>query len=354
VTPSRIWPLLAGKYAPEDVLSRWRDRLGDEFPRARPLMTETGHASLTWACGREREGCSRLVHRYDDHVAAACGATFDRCARVVLDARDMAIWRLDERLVVSALRRALRIDGEGAATDPLGRTAVLLGQRAVAGVPIRFYLARHADRAICCEVADGGGCDDDGIPVLLAYSVDELGVADRARARGLELVDLAAAGAVLDAGEIVVDLDAVFRHHRRRFVGLDPATVLSARKRLIIDCDSGRVWFDRQLVRDNWREGQPFRLLVALARHPRVMVNRRRLYPEIWEEGWNRGKHDQYAAIIRPLRTAIGSWAKTIIVPTAGNDDQGGWTLNLDREEVELWSEPPPFKQPVQQRKGRK
>lgn len=354
MTPSRIWPMLAGKYAPEDVLSRWPARLGDEFPRARPLLAETGDASATWACGREREGCSRLVHRYDDEVAAACGATFDRCARVALDARDLAIWRLDERRVVGALCRALGLDGEGAAPDRLGRTAALLGQRAVAGVPLRFYLARHADRALCAEVAAADARDDDGIPVLLAYSVDEPGVADHARARGLDLVDLAAAGALLDAGEINVDLDAVFHQHRRRFVGLDPSTVLSARKRLIIDYDAGRVWFDGVLVRDDWHEGKPFRLLVALARHPHVMVNRRRLYPEIWEQGWDRGTHEQYAGLIRPLRTAIGPWSKTIIAPTAGNEDQGGWTLNLDREEVELWSEPPPFQQPAQQRKGRK
>ncbi len=354
MTPSRIWPLLAGKYAPEDVLARWEREFADEFPRVQPLLSETGTAAETWTCGHGREGCARLVHRYEEGPMAACGSDFDRCARVPVEARDLALWRLDERGVIGALRAAVRLDAEGTAPGRIAPPASWLGERLVGGVALRFYLARRADGALCAEVAAADGQADDGVPILLAYTVADFGVAERARARGVNLVELAVSAALLEGGAIDVDLDAVFHEHRRRFVGLDPSTVLSPRKRLIIDYDGGRVWFDGARVRDEWREGKPFRLLVALARHPGVMVNRRRLYAAIWEEGSDRRTHDQYAGLIRPLRTAIGPWSKALILSTAGNDDQGGWKLDLRPEEVELWSEPPAFQQPVQQRKRRK
>jgi hypothetical protein len=354
VTPSRIWSLLAGKYAPEDVLPRWEARLGGEFPRARPLLAETGDTTATWACGREREGCARLVQQYDDELAAACGATFDRCARVTLEPRDLVLWRLDERRVFGALRRALRLDGDGRAPDRLVPAAVPLGQRVVSGVPIRFYATRHADAALCAEVVAADARDDDGFAVLLAYRVTDADVIDHARARGLHLVDLSGAASLLAAGELDVDLDDLFHEHRARFVGVDPSTLLSARKRLIIDYAGGRVWLDGQLVHDRWRSELPFRLLVALARRPEVLVTRRLLYAEMWENGWDRSTHEQYASLIRPHRGAIDERVRALITATAGNDDQGGWTLSIPPKAVELWSEPAPFTPPNQQRKRKK
>lgn len=354
MTPSRIWPLLAGKYAPEDVPTGWQARLGDEYARAKPLLMETADTTATWACGRDREGCARLVHRYDAEVAAACGATFDRCARVTLDARDLVLWRLDERRVIGALRRALRIEGAGSPPGRLAPEASLLGQRVVAGVPIRFYLARQADAALCAEVAAAGRRDDEGIPVLLAYRATEPQVAVHARARGVNVVDLAASGALLDGGELDVDLDDLYHEHRERFVGVDPTTLLSARKRLIIDYKGGRVWLDGQLVHDGWRSQLPFRLLVALARRPGAFVNRRLLYAEIWENGWDRSTHGQYSNLIRQHRGAIDERVLTHVKATSGNDDQGGWTLSLPPIAVELWSEPPAFTPPIKQRKRKK
>ncbi len=354
MTASRIWPLLAGKYAPEDVLPRWEARLGGEFPRARPLLAETGDTTATWACGREREGCARLVQQYDDDLAAACGATFDRCARVTLEPRDLVLWRLDERRVFGALRRALRLDGDGRAPDRLVPAAVPLGQRVVSGVPIQFYATRQADAALCAEVAAADACDDEGLAVLLAYRAPDAGVVERARARGLNLVDLSGAAALLDAGELDVDLDDLYHEHRERFVGADPSTLLSPRKRLIIDYEGGRVWLDGELVHDRWRSDLPFRLLVALARRPGVLVTRRRLYAEMWENGWDRSTHDQYASLIRPHRGAIDERVRALLTATPGNDDQGGWTLALPPEAVELWSEPTPFTPPNQQRKRKK
>ncbi len=189
MTPSRIWPLIAGKYAPEDVLSRWEVRLGDEFPRARPLLTETGDTTETWASGREREGCARLVQRYDDGLAAACGAPFDRCGRVTLEPRGLVLWRLDERRVFGALRRAMRLDGDGRVPDRLVPAAVPLGQRVVSGVPIRFYATRQADAALCAEVfaADARGAEC--LPDLLACRAPAAGAlpATRVGLRGLPL-----------------------------------------------------------------------------------------------------------------------------------------------------------------------
>ena len=354
MTPSRIWPLLAGKYVPEDVLFRWEARLGDEFPKARPLLAETGDSAATWICGRERDGCARMVQRYDDELAASCGATFDRCPRVALEPRDLVLWRLDERRVVGALRRALRLDGERGAPDRLVPAAVPLGLRVVDGVPFRFYATRHADAALCAEVVAADARDDEGLPVLLAYRVTEAGVIDHARARGLNVVDLSGAAALGDAGELDVDLDDLYHEHRERFVGVDPSTLLSTRKRLIIDYAGGRVWLDGELVHDRWRSDLPFRLLVALARRPGVLVTRRLLYAEMWENGWDRSTHEQYASLIRTHRGSIDERVRGLITATAGNDDQGGWTLSLSSNAVELWSVPPPFTPPNQQRKRKK
>jgi hypothetical protein len=354
VTPSRIWPLLASKYAPEDVLPRWQARLGDEYARAKPLLAETGDTTSTWACGREREGCARLVHRYGAEVAAACGATFDRCARVTLDGRDLVLWLLDERRVIDALRRALRIEGGGTPPDRLAPEVSWLGQRVVAGVPLRFYLARHADAALCAEVAGADARDDAGLAVLLVYRATEPAVAGHARARGVSVVDLAASGALLDGGELDVDLDDLYHEHRERFVGVDPTSLLSARKRLIIDYAGGRVWLDGQLVHDRWRSELPFRLLVAFARRPGALVNRRLLYAEMWENGRDRSTHEQYGKLIRSHRGAIDERVLAHVTPTSGNDDQGGWTLALPPSAVELWSEPPAFTPPIQQRKRKK
>lgn len=354
MTPSRIWPLLAGKYAPEDVLSRWAARLGDEFARARPLLSETVDTVATWACGHDREGCARLVQRYDDELAAACGAMVDRCARVTLEQRDLVLWRLDEHRVLAALRRALRLEGGHSAPGRLAPAAVPLGHRVVAGVPLRFYTTRQADAALCAEVAAADARDDDGLAVLLAYRVTDADVIDHARVRGLHLVDLSGAASLLAAGELDVDLDDLFHGHRARFVGVDPSTLLSARKRLTIDYAGGRVWLDGQLVHDRWRSELPFRLLVALARHAGSLVNRRRLYAEMWERGSDRSLHEQYGKLIRTHRGAIDERVLAHVTATPGNDDQGGWTLALPPAAVELWSEPEPFTPQIQQRKKRK
>jgi hypothetical protein len=318
------------------------------------LLSETVDTAATWACGHDREGCARQVQRYDDDLAAACGATVDRCARVTLEPRDLVLWRLDEHRVLAALRGALRLEGGHSAPGRLAPAAVPLGHRVVAGVPLRFYTTRRADAALCAEVAAADARDDDGLAVLLAYRVTDAGVIDHARARGLHLVDLSGAASLLAAGELDVDLDDLFHEHRARFVGVDPSTLLSARKRLIIDYAGGRVWLDGQLVHDRWRSELPFRLLVALARHPSALVNRRRLYAEMWENGWDRSTHDQYASLIRPHRSSIDERVRALITATAGNDDQGGWTLALPPEAVELWSEPPAFTPPIQQRKRKK
>ena len=264
------------------------------------------------------------------------------------------LWRLDERRVFGALRRALRLDGDGRAPDRLIPVAVPLGQRVVAGVPIRFYATRHADAALCAEVVAADSRDDDGLPVLLACRAPDAGVVEHARARGLNLVDLSGGAAVLDAGELDVDLDDLYHEHRERFVGVDPSKLLSSRKCLIIDYAGGRVWLDGELVHDRWRSELPFRLLVALARRPGVLVPRRLLYAEMWENGWDRSTHEQYGKLIRSHRGAIDERVLAHVAATSGNDDQGGWTLALPAGAVELWSEPTPFTPPNQQRKRKK
>lgn len=351
----RLWARLASDaVAPIGVIARWRADLADEFPLARPFLVETGASAASWLCGNDREGCARMVHRYDENAVAACGATFDRCARVSVEARDLAIWRLDERRVLAAVARCLSLTTEMPASVVLDARATWLGRRTVGGLDMRFYAAPVADGPLCTEIAAADVAFGPGVCVVVAVAAPTAGLVARAASRGAQLVALADAATILEEGIVHLDLDRLFHDHRDQFVGLDPSTVLSRRKRLIIDYAGSRAWLDHQLVEFPSRARLPLNLLLALARHPSAMMSRRRLYPDVWRDDYaGTSAHLQYAGLIRQHRTALGKLAAFPISPTPGDDERGGWCLDLEADAVELWSEPPSPKQPIKQRKGR-
>jgi hypothetical protein len=350
---SRLWARLTGDYASVDVLSGWRATFGDEFASVRPFLAETGASTDSLPCGYGREGCTRRVHRYDDEIAATCGASFSRCERVLVQAPDLALWRLDEERVLAALVSALALSAVRPVTLALDNRATWLGRRAVGGLDMRFYAVSVDDPALCAEVAAVDSDLGPGLCVVLALGGASAGTIGRAMRRGAHVVALPDAATVLDGGGLDVDLDAVYHEHRAKFLDFDPSIVLSRRKKLIIDYSGGRAWLHHQLVEFPSRAHLPFRLLLALARHAGALVTRRRLYPAMWENGSDTRTHEQYAKLIRPHRTALGKLASFPISPTPGDEDRGGWTLDLMPHEVELWSEPAPFQQPIQQRKSR-
>ena len=350
---SRLWARLTGDYASIDVLSGWRLTFGDEFASVRPFLTETGASADLMPCGNGREGCTRRVHRYDDETAATCGASFSRCERVLVQAPDLALWRLDEGRVVAALVAALSLSTALPVTLALDNRATWLGRRAVGGLDMRFYAVSADDAALCAEIAATDSDLGPGLCVVLALGGASAGTITRASRRGAQVVALPEVSTVLDGGALEVNLDELYHEHRAKLQDFDPTTVLSRRKKLIIDYSSGRAWLDHQIIEFPPRVHLPFRLLLALARHAGSLVTRRRLYPLMWENGWDTRTHDQYAKLIRPHRTALGKLASFPISATAGDEDRGGWTLDLAPDEVELWSEPMPFKQPIQQRKSR-
>ena len=350
---SRLWERLTGDYASIDVLSGWRATLDDEFALVRPWLTETGASADSLPCGNRREGCARDVHRYADHIAATCGAAFSRCERIVVKAPDLALWRLDEGRVLATLSQALSLSAALPVALTLDGRATWLGRRSVGGLDMRFYAVSVDDAALCAEIAAVDSDLGPGLCVVAALGGASAGTIALAARRGAHVVALPEAATLLEGGGLEVNLDAMYHEHRAKFLTFDLSTVFSQSKKLIIDYAGGRAWLDHQLVEFPPRVHLPFRLLIALARHAGALLTRRRLYPLMWDNGWDTKTHEQYAGLIRPHRTALGKLASFPISATPGDEDRGGWTLDLTPDEVELWSEPMPFKQPIQQRKYR-
>ncbi len=354
MSTSRLWDRLTGDYACIDVLSGWRATFGDELERVRPFLTETGASTDSLPCGNVREGCTRRVHRYDDHIAATCGASFSRCERVLVEAPDLALWRLDEGRVVAALVVALSLSAARPAALALDDRATWLGRRSVGGLDLRFYAVSADDAALCAEVAAVDSDLGSGLCIVLALGGASADTIARAARRGAHVVALPEVTTVLDGGALEVNLDEVYHQHRAKFQDFDPSTVLSQRKKLIIDYAGGRVWLDHQLVAFPARMRYPFNLLVALARRPGATISRRKLYPEVWREDYTgeRG-HPDYGNVIRQHRTTLGKLGAFPVTATPGDDDRGGWCLDLPTEAIELWTEPRPLKQPIKQQKSR-
>ncbi len=351
---SRLWARLTGDYGSIDVLSGWRATFGDEFASVRPLLTETGTSTDSLPCGNGREGCTRRVHRYDDEIAATCGASFSRCERVLVQAPDLALWRLDEGRVVASLARALSLSAARPVTLALDNRATWLGRRAVGGLDMRFYAVSADDPALCAEIAAADSDLGPGLCVVVALGGASAATIARAARRGAHVVALPEAATVLDGGALEVNLDGLYHEHRAKFQDFDPSTVLSRRKKLIIDYSAGRAWLDHQLVEFPARMRYPFNLLVALARRPGGTVSRRKLYPEVWRDDYagERG-HLGYGGVIRQHRTTLGKLGAFPITATPGDDSRGGWCLDLPTDAIELWTEPPPLKQLIKQQKSR-
>lgn len=330
-----LWRALAAGDDLPAPAEAWRLRLGDDHARMGRLLAPTTERSSWWPCGKGRECVRRLV---DEGAtwAAVCVDEDWRCDTATVAPSATVLHALREERLLGALRQGLALGGPPPAPLP-GQRAWALGNRAFGATLTRVYYAACADAAVLDAVAIADPPADGVLVVVTTAGVPTDDARELAEERGVDLRPLGGWAALSDDGAVAFDLDELLLRHR--FRGVDhPPSLLSRRRRLVLDPARRRVWFDGALMEIPER---PLSLLMALARRPGVERNRLDLYPEVWGSEYE----DDDLARLR-YRTSIRQYRLRLpnelpIETKDGSDAIGGYRLALNQDEIAWWSDPP-------------
>ncbi len=336
-----LWRALAAGADIPAPSSVWDDRLAGDRAMVGPLLVPTARRSTWWSCGKAREDCVRRLVDEGLRYVAVCDDPDWRCPTVTMLPAATFLHEIQRPRLLAALRVGLALTGNGPVEVAGGSTA-LLGTRAFGDATVRAYFALNSDVAAVNAVAADGGGAGETLVLASAGAPDPAAVA-LARSRGIDVRPLGFWATLINGGGIAFDLDGFALAHR--FGGLDPSTVLSSRKRLILDPVGRRVWLDGKSVAVPRAAPYQWNFLIAVARRAGKPVLRPALALDVWRDEYaaKAKKYHDFRTYLRQRREDLDKVARWPISDVRGGDDDGGYQLDLQEHEVAWWSDPPPI-----------
>jgi hypothetical protein len=336
-----LWRALAAGADVPAPSSVWDDLLAGDRVMVGPLLVPTARRSTWWNCGKAREDCVRRLVDEGPRYAAVCDDPDWRCPTVTMPPSATFLHEIQRPRLLAALRAGLALTGDGP-VDVAGGSTALLGTRALGDATVRAYFAPNPEvTAVNAVAADAG--DGRGTLVLVTAGAPDKVAAALALSRGIDVRPLGAWATLIDGGGVVFDLDGFVLTHR--FSGLDPSTLLSTRKRLILDPVGRRVWLDGKPVAVPRAAPYQWNFLIALARRAGKPVLRPALALDVWRDEYaaKAKKYHDFRTYLRQRREDLDKAATWPISDVRGGDDDGGYQLDLQEHEVAWWSDPPPI-----------
>lgn len=336
-----LWRVLANGDdipAPSPV---WDERLGGDRALAGPLLVPTPRRSTWWNCGKDRQDCVRRLVEEGPRYAAVCDDADWRCRPTTVLPSATFLHEFQRPRLMAALRAGLVLTGDGPVSVP-GRSTTLLGTRTFGDATVRAYFAPNPEVTTLNAVAANADADGETI-VLASAGVPDGAAAALARRRGIDVRPLGEWARLVDGGGIEFDLDGFVVAHR--FGGLDPSTVLSTRKRLILDPVGRRVWLDGKPVAVPRAATYQWNFLIALARRAGKPVLRPTLALDVWMDEYAAKvkKYHDFRTYLRQRREDLDKTARWPISDVRGGDEDGGYRLDFHDHEIAWWSDPPPI-----------
>lgn len=332
-----LWRVLAEGADLLDTAPGWAARLGVDHGALGTILVGTTRRALHWPCGLGRDSCWRRLVPEGDGFTAVCADEDWSCQPESVRPADSWLYRLDEGGIVSAVRAGLAL--AGAAQRRLLPGTWWVGGRDFGEVSVGFYLTTDTDRPALDAVTADADAGEKELVVLLAAAEPDRPVAALAEDRGIDVRPLGAIAELHEGGSLTFDLcDLVLRH---RFRGLeDPSPLLTDRIRLLLHPLGGTVWLDRAPLPLSKGKKLPWALLGALADRPGRDVLRKELLPAVFPEYGEHNKGQRWHERLRQARDELPE-APWPISAVPGGFEDGGYRLDLFREEIAWWSDRP-------------
>lgn len=332
-----LWRVLAEGADLLDTAPGWSARLGADRDALGSILVGTTRRAPHWPCGLGRDACWRRLVEEGDGFVAVCADEDWSCQSEPVRPADAWLYRLDEAAVVGAARAGLGLAGEGQRRLVPGTWWV--GGREFGEVSVGFYLTTDPDRVALDTVTADVDADRIELVVLLAAAEPQREVAALAEARGLDLRPLGTTAELHEGGSLTFDLDDLILRHR--FRGLeDPTPLLTRRVRLLLHPIGGRVWLDGKPLLVSSRAKLQWAFLGALAARPGRDVPRRELLPAVYPEYKKATSGQDWNKRLKQVLDELPN-APWPIVAVPGRFEDGGYRLELTREEIAWWSDPP-------------